>query len=683
MIKIKFKAVAIMLVAALVFWIGDAIGDYYCHKEFPFLNHLIFGIDGELHDRLIAIIIMLLLSIVLSRYITKLNKSEGRYRQLFDHINDAILVQPVASANNPARFIDANQSAYQKLGYSPNELLRLSPADLIPAEKSQELAALMQRLLVEKQAFFEICLQDKAGNRIPVEINARIYDRGPGSTILWEAHDIAERKRAEVALRKAKDNLEARVIARTAELAEANVTLSREIEERKHTEQVLAESTKQLRVCTSRLMSAEERERQRISAELHDELGQSLTLLKFRITSLKKSSDKDSQVFEEDCESLLHYVDATIENVRRISQDLSPTIVTEFGLAFALEYLFEEFREHYDPSCCSIEMDEIDKHLAQQVQVNIYRIFQEILTNAFKHGKATSLRRSSEKTRTIAFTWKIMAKVLMLGEYSPGRLCRRGPESPPCMNGALDGWQLRFGQSRECRYFNNLQYSVSRNTAMILPYKILLADDHTMVREAIARTIEDNPGLLVVGEVSNGLELLDFLKKTAVDLVVLDITMPYLQGLEAAKEIKLTHPEVKILILTMHKSKGHIYQALLAGADGYLLKENACADLITAINTIRQGQHYVSSLISGHLTDIFRKNHGPGQMPIQEQLTAREQEILSLLSTSKSAKQISEILSISAMTVYNHISNIKKKLNINNNIDLIKYAIQTDYTALD
>ena len=215
------------------------------------------------------------------------------------------------------------------------------------------------------------------------------------------------------------------------------------------------------------------------------------------------------------------------------------------------------------------------------------------------------------------------------------------------------------------------------------PYKILLADDHILVRESIRRSIEENPGLMVVGEVSNGLELLDLLKKTAVDLVVLDISMPHLQGLEAAKKIKMSYPEVKILVLTMHKSKGHVYQALLAGADGYLLKENACADLISAIETIRQGEHYISTLLSGQLTDMFRKKHSSEQMYISEQLTAREQEVLTLLSTANSAKQISEILSISAMTVYNHISNIKKKLNINNNIDLIKYAIQEGYTAVD
>jgi len=189
---------------------------------------------------------------------------------------------------------------------------------------------------------------------------------------------------------------------------------------------------------------------------------------------------------------------------------------------------------------------------------------------------------------------------------------------------------------------------------------------------------------MVVGEVSDGLQLLDFLKKNRVDLIVLDISMPHLQGLDAAKQIKMTYPEVKILILTMHKSKGYVIQALLAGAEGYLLKENACADLISAIKAIRQGKHYISTLISEQLTDIFfRKQHGMESVHVPEQLSIREKEILALLSAGKSAKQLSEILSISAMTVYNHISNIKKKLNIDNNIDLIKYAIQQGYTAID
>jgi DNA-binding NarL/FixJ family response regulator len=191
------------------------------------------------------------------------------------------------------------------------------------------------------------------------------------------------------------------------------------------------------------------------------------------------------------------------------------------------------------------------------------------------------------------------------------------------------------------------------------------------------------PGLLVAGEVSNGRQLLAFLQKHAVDLVVLDLSMPEVPGLEAAKQIKMAWPEVKILVLTMHKSKGHIYHALMAGADGYLLKENACADLISAIAAIRQGKKYISTLISSQLSDIFRQKPDLEGMPSQEQLTLREKEILSLLSTGDSPKKISEALSISAMTVYNHISNIKKKLKIENNVDLIKYAIQQGYTAIE
>jgi PAS domain S-box-containing protein len=363
MIKIESKALTIMFFGGLGFWLFDTVLDYLVDSRVTLINYLIYPPRGDFYHRSILMIYMLLFSIVISRYTIRLNESEGRYRQLFDHINDAILVQPSMSRQEPAKFTDANQTAFKRLGYSREELLRLSPADIILSEKSQELAVLMQRLENEKHVFFETTLLNKHGGKIPVEIDARIYDRGGEGTILWEAHDIADRQQAEEALRKAHDDLERRVLERTTELAETNI----------------------------KLLDAEERERRRISVELHDELGQALTLLKFKVNSLKKSFGKSSEVFADDCEALLHYLDATMENVRRISQDLSPTIVEEFGLSFALEYLFEEFREHYDLRWCSIDMDAIDKFFSQQVQVNIYRIFQEILTNALKHANATRL----------------------------------------------------------------------------------------------------------------------------------------------------------------------------------------------------------------------------------------------------------------------------------------------------
>ncbi len=215
---------------------------------------------------------------------------------------------------------------------------------------------------------------------------------------------------------------------------------------------------------------------------------------------------------------------------------------------------------------------------------------------------------------------------------------------------------------------------------MITPYRIALADDHILLRQAIKRSIEDVPGLEVVGEVSDGLDLLDFLKTTIPDMVILDISMPQLQGIETAREIKRRHPKVKILILTMHNSKFHLGEAIAAGADGYLVKEDALEDLISAINTIREGRNYYSSLVSRKMVeDISRKQRSRPDLS-GELLSPREIEILTLIAEGKSSKEIADLLSISIMTVYNHRINIKTKLNVKRNADLVKYAIHKGYT---
>ncbi len=212
------------------------------------------------------------------------------------------------------------------------------------------------------------------------------------------------------------------------------------------------------------------------------------------------------------------------------------------------------------------------------------------------------------------------------------------------------------------------------------PYKILLADDHVLFREVIKESIQRIPGLEVVGGVNDGLELLDFLKTTVPNMIVLDITMPNLQGIEVAREIKRLYPTVKILVLTMHKSREHVFRAISAGADGYLLKENAYADLISAINTIREGKNYISSLISKQMADIIRwQTSGGGRGDNLEPLTPREMQVLKYIADGKTSKEIAGILAISTLTVYNHRINMKKKLRIKRNADLIKYALEQGY----
>jgi DNA-binding NarL/FixJ family response regulator len=134
------------------------------------------------------------------------------------------------------------------------------------------------------------------------------------------------------------------------------------------------------------------------------------------------------------------------------------------------------------------------------------------------------------------------------------------------------------------------------------PYEIILADDHLMFRNGIRRIIEDSQGLAVIGEAGDGLQLLELLKKTKPDMVILDISMPNLRGLEATHEIKTSYPDVKILILTMHRNNEYLLQAMSAKADGYLLKEDTDTQLMAAIESIRGGKIYLSPLMSEDLS---------------------------------------------------------------------------------
>ncbi len=209
-------------------------------------------------------------------------------------------------------------------------------------------------------------------------------------------------------------------------------------------------------------------------------------------------------------------------------------------------------------------------------------------------------------------------------------------------------------------------------------YRIVLADDHPLLRGAIKKCIAEIPDLQVVGEAGDGLELLELLKRSVPDMILLDISMPQLNGIIAAGEIKRLYPAVKILILTMIKVREFLQSALQIGVDGYLLKENAFADLISAIRTIQQGKRYLSPLLSDQILQIMAEQGKPSGL-----LTKREISVLQLLAEGKSNREIADLLFISIHTVNAHRSNIKKKLNLRKTADLVKYAIQQEHTSLD
>lgn len=213
--------------------------------------------------------------------------------------------------------------------------------------------------------------------------------------------------------------------------------------------------------------------------------------------------------------------------------------------------------------------------------------------------------------------------------------------------------------------------------------RVLLAEDHTIVRQGIAALLGTESDMEVVGEASNGLEAIELAKKLSPEVILMDIGMRKLNGLEATREIKRQYPSMKILVLTMHDNEEWIFQILKAGASGYLIKDSAMTDLTSALRAVYQGDSYLSPSISKMVIEEYiRKAESGEKKGVEDLLSGREREILQLVAEGNSIPQISNLLCISKKTVEAHKTHIMEKLNIHDKVGLIKYAIRTGLTKL-
>jgi DNA-binding NarL/FixJ family response regulator len=201
--------------------------------------------------------------------------------------------------------------------------------------------------------------------------------------------------------------------------------------------------------------------------------------------------------------------------------------------------------------------------------------------------------------------------------------------------------------------------------------RVLLADDHQIVRQGL-RSLLEKAGHEVVGEASDGREALKLARTLSPDIAVLDLSMPLLNGLDAAHEIRRIAPEIKTILLTMYTDKAYVLQALRAGARGYVLKTQAAEDLIRAIREISRGEVYLSPGVALSVVDAYLQKTDPDADP----LTPRERQTLQLIAEGKSTKEIARVLSISFKTAESHRNRIMKKLDIHEVAGLVRYAIR-------
>ena len=207
--------------------------------------------------------------------------------------------------------------------------------------------------------------------------------------------------------------------------------------------------------------------------------------------------------------------------------------------------------------------------------------------------------------------------------------------------------------------------------------RILLADDHTVMRGGIRLVLERQPDLHVVGEASDGRETVNAVERLHPDVVVMDIAMPNLNGIEATRQILANGVAVSIVVLSMHSDEEYVLRALKAGARGYLLKESAEADLIAAVRAVIDGKSFFSPAVSRLLVeDYVRQLQDRDIEDSYELLTTREREILQLVAEGKSNKDVANLLNLSVYTVETHRSNIMERLNLHGMPELILYAVR-------
>lgn len=213
---------------------------------------------------------------------------------------------------------------------------------------------------------------------------------------------------------------------------------------------------------------------------------------------------------------------------------------------------------------------------------------------------------------------------------------------------------------------------------------VLLADDHTIVRKGLRALLETEETIEVLDEAEDGREALKKTQKLLPDVVVMDIAMPGLNGLEATRQIKKQFPAIKVLILSMHTTKEYIFQTLRAGASGYLVKKAAPRDLVSAIQAVSRGESFLSPTISATVIEEYIRG---AEKTVKEEdpfeiLTNREREVLQLIAEGNSIRKIAENINVSPKTVEVHRSHIMEKLDIHNTPELTKYAIQKGITSL-
>src|SRR5215213_10091758 len=362
----------------------------------------------------------------------------------------------------------------------------------------------------------------------------------------------------------------------------------------------------------SAALHAQEEERARVARDLHDEVNQSLTGLLLRLEAAREAAPPQLEAEIDETKALANQA---MNELLSLARQLRPTALDDLGLAAAIGGQVERLGRGDMETSLTTQGGFSD--LGDDAQLVVYRVAQEALNNAARHSGAAGVE---------------------VGLW-------RAEDGGVALVVADDGRGFAFDESER---------------------------GLGIVRSGLRLLLERQPDIEVIGEAGDGAEARDLAVRERPDLAILDVKMPKLTGLQATREIKKQAPEVSVLILSMHDDERYLFEALKAGASGYVLKAQADTDLLAAIRAVERGEPFLTPEAQRTLIKDVLERGSSGE----EELTPREEEIVKLVAEAHTTKQIAEVLHLSEKTVENHRANAMRKLGMRDRVELVRYAIR-------
>lgn len=468
----------------------------------------------------------------------------------------------------------------------------------------------------------------------------------------------------------------------------------RDVTEQKRLERERAQHHREL---TTRVLQAQEDERKRIARELHDETVQDLTSLLINLDVAERHLQETNGDTANPLSRVRAIARRALDETRALAHSLRPPILDDVGLVAALEALGEEHTQTYG---MAVSVDAADEQstvpLEPYLETVLFRVAQEALTNACKHGHGREVRICLDVGEELATLTVVDNGQGFDPQQAGGSDCRGGlgldgmRERAALVGGNLDiasapgkGTRVTLHVPVVARSgdapLQSADVSHPQKTAADV-LRVVLVDDHAMVREGLKAILESHPNIRVIAEGEDGQHAVTLAERLMPDVVVMDIAMPNLNGLDATRQIKRRFPSVKVLILTSHENRQYVTQIVKTGADGCLLKRSAGTELVTALETLRDGSRYVSPAVAGTVLDDYRvRIDRTGEDP----LTEREREVVQLVAEGHTNHGIARKLGISIKTVETHRANVMEKLGAVDRTDLVKYAIRNGMITPD